>query len=458
MGNAQVTLEEQVNKTQESLSKLIEIQRTDEEVRSLKRMLKGLTPIEIAKLIESTPPKSRSLLWDLINAEVHADILQELPEEVAAQFVKKMDSQQVADLTEELDVDDVADILQQLPEQVIQEVLDAMTAQNRMRVETVLSYEEDTAGGLMDTDIITVRPRFTMDVVLRYLRRHDEIPASTDQLFVVNADNVFLGTLSISKVLTSMPNISVRELMRTDTEAIPVDLDDKKVAQLFEQNDWVSAPVVNEDNQVVGRITIDDVVDVIIEDADHSLMSMAGLDEEEETFAPLIKTTPRRAIWLGINLITAIIASSVINIFQDTIDKVVALAILMPIVASMGGVAGSQTLTVVIRGLALGKIGRSNRKWLLSRELISGLLNGLLWATALSLLTAWWFEDIQIAIIIGVATIINLLAAAIGGTILPILLKKMGIDPALAGGVVLTTLTDVVGFMAFLGLATAFYA
>jgi magnesium transporter len=458
MATAQASIEEQVDKTQESLSKIIEIEGTDEELRALRRMLKGLTPIEIAYLIESTPPKSRTLLWDLINADLHAEILQELPEEVAAQFVKNMDSQQVADLTEELDVDDVADILQQLPEQVIQEVLNAMTVQNRKRVETVLSYEEDTAGGLMNTDIITIRPPFTMDVVLRYLRRHDEIPESTDQLFVVNSENVFLGTLSLSKVLTSNPNISVRELMRTDIEAIPVDLDDKKVSQLFEQNDWISAPVVNEQNQVVGRITIDDVVDVIIEDADHSLMSMAGLDEEEETFAPLRKTAPRRAIWLGINLITAIIASSVINIFQDTIDKVVALAILMPIVASMGGVAGSQTLTVVIRGLALGKIGRSNRKWLLSRELFSGFLNGLLWATVLALLTAWWFNDVQIAIIIGVATVINLLAAAIGGTVLPIVLKKMGIDPALAGGVVLTTLTDVVGFMAFLGLATAFYA
>ncbi len=453
--------EEQTDKTQANLSKLSEIQLSGQEggeARSVKRMLNGLTSVEIANLLNSSPPKTRKYLWGLIDPDSHADVLQELSEDVAAQFIKGMDSQQVAEITELLDVDDVADILQQLPEQIMQEVLEAMSAQNRARVETVLSYEEDSAGGLMDTDVITIRPRFTLDVVLRYLRRHEEIPPSTDQLIVVNADNIYLGTLSMSKLLTTDPNISVREIMRTDTEAIPVDMDDGKIAQLFEQNDWVSAPVVNETGQVVGRITIDDVVDVIIEDAAHSLMGLSGLsDNEEDTFAPLIKSAPRRAIWLGINLLTAIIASAVINLFQDTIDKVVALAILMPIVASMGGVAGSQTLTVVVRGMALGKIGASNRNWLLMREVLSGLLNGLVWAAALALLTAWWFEDIRIAIIIAAATVINLFTAAIGGTLLPSLLKRMGIDPALAGGVALTTLTDVVGFIAFLGLATVFY-
>ncbi len=454
----QPAVDEEFDKTQANLSKLSEIQESHGELRSAKRMLNGLTPVEIANLINSSPPKARIYLWGLIDKESHADILQELPEDIAVQFVENMDSQQVAELTESLDVDDAADILQHLPDQVMQEALSAMSAQNRARVETVLSYEEDTAGGLMDTDVITIRPRFTLDVVLRYLRRHEEIPPSTDQLVVVNGENVYLGTLSMSKLLTSDPSISVREIMRTDVEAIPVDMDDGKVAQLFEQNDWILAPVIDEEGKVVGRITIDDVVDVIIEDADHSLMSMSGLGEDEDTFAPLLKTAPRRAIWLGINLITAIVASAVINLFQDTIDKVVALAILMPIVASMGGVAGSQTLTVVVRGMALGKIGSSNRNWLLLREISSGIMNGLLWACALGLLTAWWFNDIRIAIIIAVATIINLLAAAIGGTLLPSILKRMGIDPALAGGVALTTLTDVVGFMAFLGLATIFYA
>ncbi len=450
--------EEQLDKTQAHLSKLSEILDNDGEMKAVKRMLNGLRPIEISRLIESSPPPSRQFLWSMVEDEVRGEVLQEIPDELTGQLLKTMASQEVANITEDLDVDNVADILQQLPDQIIQEVLSAMSEQNRLRVETVLSYEEDTAGGLMDTDIITIRPRFTLEVVIRYLRRHEGIPHSTDQLFVVNRDNVFLGTLSMSKLLTSDPNISVREIMQTDIEALPVTMDDSQVAQLFEQNDWISAAVVNENDQIVGRVTIDDVVDVIIEDADHSLMSLAGLDEDEDTFAPLMRTTPRRAIWLGINLLTALLASSVINLFQDTIDKVVALAVLMPIVASMGGVAGSQTLTVVIRGMALGKIGGANRRWLLLREIFSGLLNGLLWATALGAITAWWFNDIYIAIIIAVATIMNLVTAAIGGTLLPSLLKKMGIDPALAGGVALTTLTDIVGFLSFLGLATIFYA
>ena len=453
----QAGVNEELDKNQINLSKLSEIQENNGELRIAKRMLSGLTPVEIANLINSSPPKNRLFLWEIIDKESHADILKELPEEVAAQFVETMDSHQVAELIEELDVDDAADILQHLPDQVMQQALAVMSAQDRARLETVLSYEEDTAGGLMDTDVITIRPRFTLDVVLRYLRRHEEIPPSTDQLIVVNSENVYLGTLSMSKLLTSDPNISVREIMRTDVEAIPVDMDDGKVAQLFEQNNWILAPVVNAQGQVVGRITIDDVVDVIIEDAEHSLMGLSGLGEDEDTFAPAIKTTPRRAIWLGVNLLTAILASSVINIFQDTIEKVVALAVLMPIVASMGGVAGSQTLTVVVRGMALGKIGASNRNWLLFREIISGFINGVLWAVTLGLLTAWWFNDIKIAIIIAIAIIINLLVAAIGGTLLPSLLKRMGIDPALAGGVALTTITDVVGFMSFLGLATLFY-
>jgi magnesium transporter len=451
------TEQEQLDNTQAHLSYLSDILDNNGEMRSVKRMLNGLKPIDIARLLESSPPPSRKIIWSMIEDHKRGEVLQEISDELTGQILKTMNTQEVADITEDLDVDDVADILQQLPDRIIQEVLEAMSEQNRSRVETVLSYEEDTAGGLMNTDIITVRPRFTLDVVIRYLRRHDEIPQSTDQLFVVNQHDVFLGTLSMSKLLTSDPNITVREIMSTDVEALNVNLEDSKVAQLFEKNDWISSAVVDDNNKIMGRITIDDVVDVIIEDADHSLMSLAGLDEDEDTFAPLIRTTPRRAVWLGINLLTAILASSVINIFQDTIDKVVALAVLMPIVASMGGVAGSQTLTVVIRGMALGKIGPSNQGWLLTREILSGLLNGLLWAAVLGGVTAWWFNDITMALIIAAATLINLLTAAIGGTLLPAILKRCGADPALSGGVALTTLTDVVGFLSFLGLATAFY-
>ncbi len=451
------TDEENINKTQAQLSLVADVLENDGEIRSVKRMLNGLKPVEISHLLESSPPPTRKVLWSMVDDDIRGEVLQEISDELTGQILKTMNTQEVADITEDLDVDDVADILQQLPDRIIQEVLEAMSEQNRSRVETVLSYEEDTAGGLMNTDIITIRPRFTLETVVRYLRRHSEIPNSTDQLFVVNQDDVFLGTLSMSKLLTSDPNISVREIMRTDVDALPVDMPDSQVAKLFEENDWVSAAVTDDDGRIVGRVTIDDVVDVIIEEAAHSLMSLAGLGEDEDTFSPLIRTTPRRAIWLGINLLTAILASSVINIFQDTIDKVVALAVLMPIVASMGGVAGSQTLTVVIRGMALGKIGPTNQEWLLRREVLSGFINGLIWATVLGLVTSWWFNDITMAFIIATATIINLITAAVGGTLLPGILKRLGADPALSGGVALTTLTDVVGFMSFLGLATIFY-
>ena len=426
-------------------------------VRLLQHMLNNLTPADIADQIESAPPKARRVLWDLVNKEFEGEVIGELSEELSGEILNEMESHEVASLTEGLDPDDIADILQQLPEKVIPEVLQAMSIQDRQRVETVLTYKEDTAGGLMNTDTITVRPDMTLDVVLRYLRRHEELPESTDSIFVVNREDTFLGILPLGKLLTSSPNITAREIMITKVEAIPADMPDSEVAHLFEKHDWVSAPVINEDQKLLGRITIDDVVDVIMEGADHSLLSMAGLSNEEETFASIGRTTPRRAIWLGVNLMTAILASAVINIFEATIDKVVTLAILMPIVASMGGVAGSQTLTVVIRGMALGHVSRSNLGWLLSKEFAVGAINGILWAVVMGGVAALWFKDPLIAVILAAAMVINLIAAALAGAALPVILKACKIDPALAGSVALTTITDVVGFLSFLGLATIFY-
>lgn len=451
------TTEELHAQTQSQLGELYDALDSGETPQA-KRLLNGLRPAEIAHLLESSPPQARRLLWHWVDRDMEGEILPELSEDIQGEFLRQMDTQEVVEITEGLDADDVADILQQLPGRVIREVLAAMSAQDRQRVESVLSYDEDTAGGMMNTDTITVRPRFTLDVVLRYLRRHDEIPESTDSVIVVNSSDEYVGLLPFSKLLTTNPGVTVREVMVTDEDAIPADLPDTEVAKLFERNDWVSAPVVDDKGKLLGRITIDDVVDVIRDDADHSLMSLAGLDEEEDTFAPVLRTTPRRAVWLGVNLITAIIASAVINLFQDTIDKVVALAVLMPIVASMGGVAGSQTLTVVIRGIALGQIGHNNLNWLLSREFRVGLINGLLWAMVMGGVVSLWFGDATIALIIAAAMVINLLTAALAGALLPVLLKSLRIDPALAGGVALTTVTDVVGFFAFLGLATYFYA
>lgn len=453
----QVSLEELQDQTQDQLGKIFQALESGA-FQPIRRMLNGLRPVEIAHLLESSPPKSRLLLWQLVDREQEGEVLQELSEDIQVFFLKQMSYAEVAAVTESLEDDDVTDILQQLPDRVIRHVLGAMSEQSRQRVESLLYYDEDTAGGLMSSNVISVRPRLTLDVVLRYLRRHEELPPSTDNLIVVNREDEFLGLLPVHKLLTTDPGITVREIMITDVDAIPADMPAREVARLFEHHDWISAPVVDAQRKVLGRITIDDVVDVIREDADQSFMSMAGLDAEEATFAPVMRSTPRRALWLAINLITAVTASLVIHLFEGTIQKVVALAVLMPIVASMGGVAGSQTLTVVIRGMALGQVGRSNISWLLSREFMVGAINGLLMALVLGFAVSLVYQDYTIAMIIAGAMVINLITAAVAGTLLPMLLRSINVDPALAGGVLLTTVTDVVGFFSFLGLATYFYA
>ena len=425
-------------------------------LNQVRHSLNNLSPPDVAHQLETAPPKFRRILWELVDPEISGEVIHELSDEIKLEFLDEMDSVEVASLTEGLDVDDIVDILQQLPDRVISEVLQAMSTQDRQRVESVLTYDEDTAGGLMDTEAITVRPDITVDVVLRYLRRFDEIPEITDNLFVVNRDDKFVGNLPLGMLLTSSPTTRVREVMNTEVRGIHVELTDSEVAQLFQRHDLVSAPVVDDENRLLGRITIDDVVDVIVEDADHSLLAMAGLSDTEDTFSSIAKTAPRRAVWLGVNLLTAIFASTAISLFEDALDKVVALAILMPIVASMGGVAGSQTLTVVIRGMALGQIERGNLNWLLSKEFAVGALNGLLYALVVGCVVSLWFQDPTMALIIGLAMAINLMAAALSGTLLPVFLRLLNIDRALAGTVLLTTITDVVGFISFLGLATLF--
>ena len=447
---------ENTNQTQEQLEALSEALESSSFVHA-RKMLNKLPAPSIAHLLESSPHKARETLWRLVSKENEGEVLNFLNEDLQSDILNKLSPKEVASLTEGLETDDIADILQQLPDQEINEVLSAMGEQDRQRLETVLSYPEDTAGGLLNTDTITVRRSHTLDVVLRYLRRHDEIPSMTDNLLVVSRDDNLVGLLPLRKVLVSDPSLTVSEIMITDFEAIPVTMPDNEVAQLFERMDWVSAPVINEEGRLLGRITIDDIVDVIMEDADHSLMSMAGLDEEDDTFAPVLKTAKRRAIWLGVNLITAFLAASVINRFSETIDQVVALAVLMTIVASMGGVAGNQTLTLVIRSMAIGQIGRTNSFWLMRRELGVGLLNGLLWAFIAALIAIFWFSDTRLAYIFAGAMVVNLIVAALSGAFLPMFLKKLNIDPALAGGVVLTTITDVAGFLSFLGLAALFY-
>jgi len=424
----------------------------------VRRILNGqLHSVDVAHILEASPPKERQILWRLIDQEYRGDVLQHLNDDIRSKFLDQMDAQSLSDSLAELDIDNIADILQQLPEKVLSQVLLSMDLQRRKRIEAVLSYPEDTAGGLMNTDIVTVRSDLTVDAVLRYLRNYVRIPHNTDSIVVVDYKNRALGSLPLSKLITNDTNVLIQDLIDKELDVIAVGLSSAEVASLFERHNLLSAPVVDEKNKVLGRITIDDVVDVIREQAEHSLLSMAGLDEDTATFDSIRLSMQRRAVWLGINLVTAIIAAGVINIFEATIEKVIALAILLPIVASMGGIAGTQALTLIIRAMALKQVSRSNTWWLLNRELVVGLANGILWAAVISGLAILWFDDVTIGIVIAGAIVINLLVACLSGAALPIILDKFGIDPAMAGGVLLTTITDVVGFFSFLGLATLLY-
>lgn len=419
-------------------------------------ILAEMPPGDVAYLVSSSPPDYRNLLLGLLDADQEALVVNELPDELRSALLIDRDPEALAGIVEKLDDDDVADILHELPEDVTGQVLAIMDEQYRQRLQTVLSFPDDVAGGLMSTDTITIRADLTLDVVLRYLRRHIEIPQNTDNLIVVNRSDKLVGLLPIRTVLVSDPAVSVREMMITDQEAINVQMPATEVARRFERNDWISAPVVDDTGKLLGRITIDDVVDVIIEEADHSLTSLAGL-AEEDTFATVWHSAPRRAVWLAINLATALLASSVISLFQGTIEKVVALAVLMPVVASMGGIAGTQSLTILIRAMAMGQINDRNQLWLIGRETMIGLLNGFLWAAVVAITASVWFDDITLGLIIACAMLINLITAGLSGAGLPLMLQRMNIDPALAGGVLVTTVTDIVGFLTFLGLATWFY-
>lgn len=417
-------------------------------------IISTLHPSEIADVIESIPGRDRDNVWKLIDTELEGEVLSHMQDAVRTEFLEHLHPHEVVDATKDLDADDVADILQDLPDDVADTVLRFMDKQNRERLSSVLTYPEDTAGGLMNIDIVSVRADVSLDAVARYLRLLGEIPAKTDNLMVVDRDNHYLGVLALTELLVRDPKTSVGEWMEEESY-LSVSTPTSEVAKLFEQRDLVSAAVVDNENRLLGRITIDDVVDVIQEEAEHTVRSMAGLTDDD-MFAPVIASTKRRAVWLGINLLTALLAAWVICRFEDTIQELVALAVLMPIVAGMGGIAGSQTLTIAIRGIALGQIVKTNIKPLIMKELAVGILNGMLWSCVIAGVVILWFDNPYLGLIIGVSMMINLVIAAFAGATIPMILKRYGIDPAIAGGVILTTVTDVVGFMTFLGLATIF--
>ncbi len=424
-------------------------------MRSARLMVHSLRPAEVARLLESLPIRERAVLWEMVAPEDEGDILVELSDEVRDGLIEGMQTEELIAATAGMDFDDLADLLADLPEVVAKQVLQSLDKVDHDRLQQVLAYDEDCAGGLMNVDIVTVRPDVTLEVVARYLRAVGDMPDGTDLLFVVNRDNEYVGSLFLSRLLTHDTDTLVSAIMSTDVLPIPAHTPSRQVVWEFENRDLLSAPVVDDDYRVVGRITVDDVVDVIREEAEHSLMSAAGLDEEDDMFAPVFKSARRRALWLGINLGTAFLAASVVDLFQSTIDKVVLLAVLMPVVPSMGGVAGTQSLVIITRAMALGQVDKTNATRILKKELAVGLLNGLGWSIVVATFTYLWFGDWRIGGVIAAAMIINLFIAAFSGFGIPLLLKEMRIDPAIAGGVVLTTVTDVVGYMTFLGLGAA---
>lgn len=421
----------------------------------ISKLLSGIGVAQTALLLDSLPSQQRDSLWPLIEPTEMGEVLLETQDDVSDARLKQLEPEQIAAIVETMpDVDDQADIVLALPADKLVKTLHRLDTNKRTQLESVLSYSEDTAGGLMNIDQVSIRADVTLDVVLRYLRIRGELPDLTDQLFVTDRHDHYLGALFLRDLLTNDPEVEVSGIMRTDIDVMHVHMSDTEVAREFEVSDLISAPVVDEEHKLIGRITVDDVVDVIRDAGDHSIMGMAGLSEEEDMFSPVLITSLRRGIWLGINLLTAFLAAYVIGFFENILDQVVALAILITIVPSMGGIAGSQTLTIAIRGLALGQLGSSNYRSLIKKEISVGFLNGLIWALVVAAFSIIWFGNFGIGLVIAFALVVNLLAGALAGAVIPLILRQLGIDPAIAGGVVLTTVTDVVGIIAFLGLAT----
>ena len=420
----------------------------------VRRLVNTLSPAEIGNLLESLPPAQRTVVWGLVDPEDDGEVLLHVGDEVREGLIADMDPDEIVAAVEDLDIDDLADLVEDLPDTVLDEVLKSMDRDNRERLEQVLSYDEGSAGRLMNPDVVTVRTDTTVDVVLRYLRLRGELPDHTDHLYVVSRRHQYLGRIALQALLTSEPNTPINRLIDDEQPAIDVHESEADVARQFSDHDWISAPVVDDGNILLGRITIDDVVDIIREQAEHQALGAAGLDEDEDLFSPVWRAMRRRLIWLSINLGTAFLAASVVGQFEGTIDKLVALAVLMPIVAGMGGTAGTQVLALMVRGLALGQVGASNIKPLLWKEARVALLNGVVLGAILAIIVLLWFHNIGLSAVIFIALTCNLLFAALAGVMVPVTLKRMGYDPALASSIFLTTVTDVMGFFTFLGLAT----
>ncbi len=448
---------------------MAELSRADQAARQLKllsqaldsgrlgpvrRLVNTLAPAEIASLLETLPREKRLIVWGLVDPEDDGEVLVHVNDEVRESLISDMDTDELVAAAETLDVDDLADLIEDLPDDLVDEVLRAMDRENRERVEQVLSYPEDTAGRLMNPELVTVRADVTVDVVLRYLRMRGELPTNTNHLYVVSRRNQYLGRVPLGALVTADPEARIGELMDTEVAPIRADTEASEVARHFADHDLISAPVVDANNVLLGRITVDDVVDLIREEAEETLRGLAGLPSDEELFTPATRAVRRRGVWLGINLLTAFLAASVIGRFEEVLDQIVALAVLMPITASMGGNAGLQAMTLTVRGLALNQLVGANVRVLLAKEVFVGLMNGVFWAAIVATAAYLWFGNLLISTAIGGAMVANLFFAAVAGVLVPVTLHRMDIDPAIAGSVIVTTITDVMGFFAFLGLGT----
>ena len=445
-----------MEKSEKKLSTIINDLEKDK-ATNIKNTLSSLNPSEIARLLESLTQRERNVLWQMVDQEDEGEILKELIEEVRQNLISQMNASELIAATQDMELDDLADILSDLPNQITDQVIKALDKQDQNRLESVISYDENTAGGLTNPKIISIRRGVNIDGLMKYLRNMHALPENTNYIYVINRDNQYIGAVKLVDLFTQSKEIPIEEIMDSNVKAIHADVLAEEVAIEFQDLDLISAPVTDSNNRLLGQITIDDVVDVIQDQVNSEMFNMAGLDDEDDMFAPIFISSKRRAVWLGANLVAAFIVATAVSLFQETLDQIVILAVLMPIVASMGGVAGNQTLILVIRGIAMGKIQKSNAMKLLNKEALVALLNGFIWSIVVSIFAVILFNTKwEIGIIVGLSMLINIIASAIAGVSIPFFLKRIGIDPALAGGVMMTTLTDVLGFITFLGLATLF--
>jgi magnesium transporter len=445
-----------MEKSDKKLSTIINDLEKDK-ATNIKNTLSSLNPSEIARLLESLTQRERNVLWQMVDQEDEGEILKELIEEVRQNLINQMNASELIAATQDMELDDLADILSDLPNQITDQVIKALDKQDQNRLESVISYDENTAGGLTNPKIISIRRGVNIDGLMKYLRNMHSLPENTNYIYVINRDNQYIGAVKLVDLFTQSKEMPIEEIMDSNVKAIHADVLAEEVAIEFQDLDLISAPVTDSNNRLLGQITIDDVVDVIQDQVNSEIFNMAGLDDEDDMFAPIFISSKRRAVWLGANLVAAFIVATAVSLFQETLDQIVILAVLMPIVASMGGVAGNQTLILVIRGIAMGKIQKSNAMKLLNKEALVALLNGFIWSIVVSIFAVILFNTKwEIGIIVGLSMLINIIASAIAGVSIPFFLKRIGIDPALAGGVMMTTLTDVLGFITFLGLATLF--